>query len=337
MSFDKRMKSVSNLFTASILGLVLATVIGLGLALIYSNVISFRDPIDSNQLHSAVEENEAVRDYLEQEKDYEAHFVTITNLIREEKRQKLTETFITASIPIVILSVGLGYLLSRRLLRPVKESYESQERFIQDAAHELRNPIAAINATLENSTQNLTPTKQKNLIRTIGRQTRRLVRINEDLLYLEKTSTAEKIDEINLSELLEDVIDGFQVNLNQKKIKLKTSISPDVTKRMRATDFIKLSRNLIENAIKYSPKSSTVSIELRKEDKVMLSVVDHGIGIPNEDIDKLGERFFRASNSGEHEGSGLGLAIVGKVINTYGGDIDIQSELNKGTKINVKI
>lgn len=327
------MKSVSSLFTASILGLVVAIIVSLGVALLYSNAISFGNPVDSSELHSAVEGNDAVSEYLEQEKDYEAHFITITNLIREQKRQNIAQTFIVVSLPLLLTSVGLGYLVSRRLLRPVKDAYESQERFIQDAAHELRNPIAAINATLENSAKNLTPLKQKNLIKTIGRQTRRLVRINEDLLFLEKTSSIEEVSLINLSELLKDVIDGFRLSANQKTIKLRLKIKPNVTKRMRATDFIKLSRNIIENAIKYSPDNSTVDIEFGQSGHTYLIVKDSGIGIPADDLDKLGERFYRASNSAKYEGSGLGLAIVGKVINTYGGDLNIQSEVDKGTKV----
>ena len=335
MSIDKRMRSVSNLFTASILALVVAAMVALGAGLLYSNAISFGNPVDSNELHSAVEENEAVRDYLEQEKDYEAHFVTITNLIREEKRQNITETFILVSIPLLIISVVLGYLLSRRLLRPVKEAYESQERFLQDAAHELRNPIAAINATLENSANNMTPAKQKALMQTVQRQTRRLVKINEDLLFLEKTKSYEDIVEVNLSELLEDVIDNMKLSINKKRIHLKTKIQPGVFKRIRPNDFIKLTRNIIENSIKYSEKGASVEISLTNGDEILFTVKDTGIGIPPEDLDSLGERFFRASNSAKYDGSGLGLAIVGKVVNTYGGKLDIQSTLGKGTTVKV--
>lgn len=337
MSFDKRMKSVNRLFVASIIGVVLFAIVAMGAALIYSNTSSVGESVSSEQLYSVVEGNDSVIEYLEQEKDFEPHFITISNLIREEQRENITQTFVLTSIPLMILALILGFYVAKMLLNPVKEAYESQERFIQDAAHELRNPIAAINATLENSTHNLTPEKQKNLIKMLGRQTRRLVRINEDLLFLERTSVGEPINETNLSELLEDVIDGFQVNINDKKIKLKTNIEPNVTRRMRSTDFIKLSRNLIENAIKYSPKSSVVRVSLSGADKFILKVEDKGIGIPAKDLHKLGERFFRASNVSEHEGSGLGLAIVNKVVNTYGGDIAIQSTTGKGTKVTVNI
>lgn len=338
MTFDKRIKNTGKLFVLSVLGVVLLAIGGMGLALYSAEILTFNQDVKSSELHSVAKDNPELSAYLEQEKDYEAHFITIANLVSQDKKQDITEAFILSSIPIVIISLLAGFFVARRLLNPVKQAYESQERFLQDAAHELRNPIAAINLALENATtSNLTPAKQKELIKMIGRQTRRLVRINEDLLFLEKRQPDNEITEINLSDLLADVIEGFQIVINKRGVKLDLNAQQNVTKKMRPNDFIKLSRNLIENAIKYSPEKSTIKIVLKQNGKVNFTVQDNGVGIPQKDLKKLGERFFRAGNTGKFEGSGLGLAIVYKIVNTYGGKIDISSQIHKGTKVNVEL
>lgn len=337
MTFDKRIKSTSKLFIASIIGVVIFVIAGMGLALYSAEVITFNKQVSGNDIYSVAQGNDALVEYLEQEKDYEAHFTTMADLINQEQKRNITQAFILYSIPIVIISFIAAYFVARRLLQPVKEAYDSQERFLQDAAHELRNPIAAINLALENSAKNLTPAKQKQLIIMIGRQTRRLVRINEDLLFLERRQeVGTDIPNTNVSELLEDVIEGFQITLNKRHIKLKTSIEPTIIKLIRPNDFVKLSRNIIENAIKYSPDNSRVEISLHGNGKTELQVKDYGVGIPSKDLDKLGERFFRASNVNQFEGSGLGIAIVYKIANSYGASVDIDSKVGKGTTVKIK-
>lgn len=337
MTFEKRLKSTSKLFIASVVGVVLLAIAGMGLALYSAEVITFDKETHSQDLRDLSTNNPELTNYLEQQKEYEAHFISIANLISQDKKSSITMAFIYSAVPITIISALAAYFVARRLLQPVKEAYESQERFLQDAAHELRNPIAAINLALENSAQNMTPAKQKKLIVMIGRQTRRLVRINEDLLFLEKRQTIGKdIPHTNISELLEDVIEGFQITLNKRHIRLKTAIENKVEKQIRPNDFVKLSRNIIENAIKYSADNSQVEVTLANANRLEFVVKDNGIGIPSKDIDKLGERFFRASNVNKFEGSGLGIAIVYKIANTYGASVDIDSKVGKGTTVKIK-
>ena len=339
MTFDKRIKDTNKLFILSMMGVVLLTISGMGLALYSAEVITFGKTTKVQELHNLSKENPELSAYLIDQKSSEAHFVTIANLIANDKKSSITKAFIYSALPIIIISAFSAYLVAKRLLKPVKEAYESQERFLQDAAHELRNPIGAINIALENATTSkLSPAKEKELIKMVGRQTRRLVRINEDLLFLERRQNSDdKINETDISTLLEDVIEGFQLTLNKRNIKLKTSIAPNIVKRIRPNDFIKLTRNIIENGIKYSPDDGIVDINLSMDKKVKFTVIDNGLGIPSQDLDKLGERFFRASNTGKHEGSGLGLAIVNKIVNNYGGNIHIYSQPNKGTKVTITL
>jgi signal transduction histidine kinase len=202
---------------------------------------------------------------------------------------------------------------------------------VQDAAHELRNPLAALTAALQQ-------TKQTGpLITIFKRQTKRLIHINEDLLFLERRTKQEPI-KVNVSELLQDVIEELQPLAHKKSIQIEQKIQENVHKTIAPNDYVRLVKNIIDNALKYSPKNSNIHISQEKiKNTVTIIVEDHGIGIPATDKNSIGDRFFRASNTGEIDGTGLGLAIVKKILNSYGGSIQIESKQNSGTIVTITL
>ena len=328
--------TIQRKFVATIVGLAVSSVLVLGFILYETNAIRFNGDISSDGLHSLVSEDEAVVQYLEEEKDFEAHFITIANLVKNDQQQTLGRSLILMTLPILAIAGLVGYLVARRLLEPVQEAYESQERFIQDAAHELRNPLAAMSAAIQSAESKAT--NKGELAQTMKRQTRRLVKINEDLLFLERRSHTDELERINVSELLNDVLEDLQPAISKKKIVLSSQIHPNVEKIMHTQDFVRLAKNIVENAVKYTPKDKKISVSLKEENNQILFVVkDQGVGIPQDDLDRLGERFFRSSNVSRMDGSGLGLSIVKKILEKYNGDITITSQLKKGTKVVIKL
>lgn len=334
MTITRRFKSVKTKFVLSIVMLAILSVASFGLVLYEANTITLNKQVSSNDLSQLVQDSPAVAEYLEQEKDYEAHFISIANLVKEEQQQVITRALFVALIPALIIVTLIAYLIANYLLKPVKESFESQERFMQDAAHELRNPLAAISVALDNTPANQSNT---NLVTTLRRQTKRLVNIVEDMLFLERRKPGDKISDNNVSELLKDVIEDLTPSINSKNLKVISKIEDDLVINIDSQDFIKLSRNLIENAIKYSKDGKKIFIELVKDGKLKLTIKDNGIGIPESELNNVGERFYRAKNVGKTTGTGLGVAIVQKVLNTYGGSIKIQSQVNKGTTVTVRL
>ncbi|MDX1766028.1 MAG: HAMP domain-containing sensor histidine kinase [Candidatus Saccharimonadales bacterium] len=336
MSFiNKKFQQVRRNFVITIVSLAVASVAGLGIILYETNAIRFNNDVSSEQLHSVVAENDAVVEYLDQEKESEAHFISIANLLKSDQQQTLGRSLIFVTVPIVLAAGLAGYLIARRLLGPVQESYESQERFIQDAAHELRNPLAAMSLAIENAENKGGRT---DLTKTMTRQTKRLVRINEDLLFLERRSSSEEAVDVDLSELVQDVIEDMQVHINKKSLNMKLQIQEGVVKRMLPHDFVRLSKNIIENAIKYTPKGKKIMVTLKTDgSKVVFKVVDQGIGIPEDDLARIGERFFRSKNVSRTVGSGLGMAIVQKIVDRYGGEISLKSQINKGTTVEIHL
>lgn len=328
---ERIIKKTKNLFIATIV-LVVVSVVALSWAILQTyNFQTIGSEAHVSEIHVPSINNPEFAQYLEQEKEYQAHFITLANSIKQQEQDRLTRALAITSIIAVLAGIIIATIAAKKLTKPVIEAYESQERFVQDAAHELRNPLAALTAALQQTKQN------SPLITIFRRQTKRLININEDLLFLERRAK-QPPQNTNISDLLFDVIEEIQPIANKKNINIKTSVQKEIYKVIAPNDYVRLVKNIIDNAIKYTSKGKTVSISQQKEkNSISIIVEDQGIGIPKIDLANIGDRFFRASNTGSFHGTGLGLAIVDKILNTYGGDINIESKLNKGTKITIHL
>lgn len=323
-------KSVRNRFITTII-LVTSFVVVLSWGILQwysSNELS--TPAHISEVNKSSENNEAFASYLADQKNYEAHFLTLASDIKQQEADRVTKALAITSIIVVIMGVVVAIVVARKLVRPVEEAYLSQERFIQDAAHELRNPLAAMTAALQQADSS---TKNTQLVKTFRRQTKRLIHINEDLLFLERRSN-EKIKNVSLNELLQDVVEELQPLAVKRRIKLVVDNQNNLSKTMNTGDYVRLVKNIIDNAIKYSPDGKNIYVSQKKvKNTIKIIVIDEGIGIPKNDLSAIGGRFFRASNTGNIDGTGLGLAIVQKILNSYGGSKEITSTLGKGTKV----
>ena len=333
MNSQKNFKTIERKFFITIISLSVLSVVTLGSLLYQANTVRFGGEVSSNELQDLVQDSSAVAEYLEDQKDYEAHFITIANLTKEDQQRALGQALIITTA-IVLLFVGfMSFIIARYLLKPVEEAYASQERFMQDAAHELRNPLAAIDIALSTRTED----KDPELIDIIKRQNNRLVGIVEDLLFLERRRTGEEIPITNISTLMEDVLEDLRPSMNNKKLKLNREIQPEIMMRIDPTDFVQLAKNVLDNALKYSRHGKSIKVSLSTNGKTVLTVKDQGIGIPQDELKRIGDRFFRASNAADKPGTGLGVAIVNKILNSYGGTLEIDSQIDKGTTVKVII
>jgi signal transduction histidine kinase len=316
-------------FVATIL-IVVVIIVGLSWAILQTfNVQTIGTPAEISDIHNTATNNQEFSEYYEQQKEYEAHFVTLASSIKQQEQDRLTAALAITSIIALLIGVIVAMIAAKKLTKPVIEAYESQERFVQDAAHELRNPLAALTVALQQ-------TKQTGpLITIFRRQTKRLIHINEDLLFLERRAKQEPRP-TNISELLEDVMEELRPLANKKTIVINQEIEENIIKTISPNDYVRLVKNILDNAIKYSPVKSRVSIsQKRHKHSIVIVVTDKGIGIPLKDQSTIGDRFFRASNTGNIDGTGLGLAIVHKILNNYGGSIDFVSAENKGTTVTI--
>jgi signal transduction histidine kinase len=336
---DKKLKNIQKSFIVSIVGLVILSVLSLGTVLYATNAIDLRQDVTSSHLHSLTQNFPAVEAYLQTQKHAEPHFIKIANLVKNDQQALLGRALLFTGVPILIFSVLLAYFLARKLVRPVEQTFADHERFLQDASHEMRNPLAALYAVVQDAKADNTPAAKDKALNTIERQVKQLVKLNEDLLLIERSKTNhKKASRNNLSDLLLDVIDSELSSANKQGVTIKTNIQPGIHSIIADNDWVCVTRNLIDNAIKYSDSKKSITVSLGLHNKIItLSVKDKGIGIPMEQLDKIGERFYRATNVGRATGTGLGMAIVQQIVSSNNGTIHIESKQNRGTTTTVKL
>ena len=244
-------------------------------------------------------------------------------------------TFLYASAGISALGLLAVLLLlvlfSGRIVRPIAESYEKQKRFITDAGHELKTPIAIIQADAEVLASELN-TEDNEWITDIRRQTHRLADLTADLVYLskmEETDAALPMQSFSLTELAEETAQSFRSVARAKDRRFEASVAPDLQMSGDEKAVAKLLSILLDNAMKYSPEGGAVTLRLERAGKnARLTVRNSTAPMEPGNADRLFERFARAdaSRSSETGGFGLGLAIAKAVTEAHRGKIRAESE-----------
>lgn len=219
------------------------------------------------------------------------------------------------------------------------ESLKNQEnlrkQLTADVAHELRTPITTAQTHLEAMIEGCwEPTKER--LQSCYDEMTRISRLVRDLESLAKVESGNsKLDKsmISLMELSNNAVLDFEAELKNKD--LRTSVEGSDSKIFADKYRIdQVLMNLMSNAIKYTPEGGSINIRIReKGDSVLLEFEDNGIGIPEEELPLIFERFYRADKSRNRMtgGSGIGLAIVRSIVSAHGGTVEVRSRLNSGT------
>jgi len=232
----------------------------------------------------------------------------------------------------------------------VQKSQLIRSDFIANVSHNLKTPLVSIKGfleTIEDSAKD-DPLSQKKFIEIMKLEANKMETLIEDLLTLSRIEQQEHIlinNKVNIKKIIEDVVVLISKRIKKKKISLKVDLDED--QKFVIGDPEKLSilfLNLIDNAIKFSNPLKTIEIKILKVDEIFkkfisISIIDEGIGINEEDIHRITERFFRAENTRKLkiEGTGLGLAIVKHIINQHGGELKIISKVGLGSEFIVRL
>jgi PAS domain S-box-containing protein len=217
---------------------------------------------------------------------------------------------------------------------------ESRNAFVAHATHELRTPLTNIRLYLETVMEegNQDAAQRGKALNIINQEARRLERIVGEMLSvseIEAGSLRIKNDDVRLDVLFDELKGDYAALAEDKQIALSFSLPPKLPVMRGDRDKIVMAmHNLIGNALKYTPKGGNVSVSVKADGKQLLfSVSDNGIGISEEDAERIFERFYRAKDPRVEKitGSGLGLTLAREVIRLHGGDVTVQSELNKGS------
>ena len=220
-------------------------------------------------------------------------------------------------------------------------------QFALTVAHELRAPVAGAQSLLRTLTNGLVgefTEKQNNILQRLESRLDELLVLINDLLTLARSKNLTEdapLEKIPLQPAIQKILGQFEAMAQEKDISLHLQESGVVTNVYASEDGLAIIfTNLVSNAIKYSREGGAIKIKVEPKDQlVLVSVEDEGIGIPQESLPKIGEEFFRASNakSSGITGTGLGLSIIQQYLDHFGGDFSIDSQEGQGTTITVRL
>ncbi len=261
-----------------------------------------------------------------------------------ESNSRLTLNLIYFNLLILLLSTIGSYFFARKTMEPIEEAVEAQNRFTADASHELRTPLTAMRSEIEVSLRdkNLNINNAKKLFLSNLEEIEKLEVLSNALLKLAKHEHDEgkEFSEVSLGEIITQAYERVESLADEKLIKFKNDFI-DLSIQGEEQSLIELFVILMENSIKYSPKESTISIQIYKEkESAIVKIKDHGIGIKASDLPYIFKRFYRADTSRCKEkcdGYGLGLSIAKQIVDLHQGEISVSSKPGKGSEFIVKL
>ena len=241
--------------------------------------------------------------------------------------------------------IGHLALTFNRMLERLEKSFSMQKDFITNASHELRTPLTSINGQLEVLVmKDRSSDEYKTALVSVLDDIKSLIDLSNRLLLIARTSAEGPVnftEKIRIDEILWQAREEMRRFKKDYKINISIDNSMTDTNQMMVTGdeyLIKVAVvNIIDNACKYS-KDKTVNINLLQDGKwIEIIFRDKGIGIPENDLQKIFEPFYRSENAHTSEGSGIGLPLVNQIINNHNGSIEISSLPDKGTTVKIKL
>lgn len=243
------------------------------------------------------------------------------------------------------LSIIASYFLSKKTLEPLKESITKQVEFVQNVSHELRTPLTIIQAKQELLLQEPDAKiidKSEEIALTLN-ETKRLSKLVKDLLVLSRADS-EKIvlqkENVNIDEYIKEIIAPYieVAEMEEKKIYLNLEYKMDIM--IDTNRIYQLMIILLDNAIKYTETGDEIQINTyQKDNRCVIEVKDTGIGISEEGLKRIFERFYREDRARNREtgGTGLGLSIANMIVTAHGGTIKATHNQPKGTIFTIKL
>jgi OmpR-family two-component system manganese-sensing sensor histidine kinase len=257
-----------------------------------------------------------------------------------ERRVALIAEFddgLLAGTLLAILGSGIaGLILTRLAVRPVAKSIQTLQEFSADASHELRGPLTAIASTTDAALRDSRrdPSHDRVRFEAIADGARQMSRLTNDLLLLagSERSIERELFAIDLASMLGALEARYRERFAEAGIALTFTTDGRSILYGNPNQIERIFANLLENALRYTPRPGTVSVESsQRRGVVSITVRDSGIGIAKENLPRIFDRFWRADPARSREGSGLGLAIARALAQRHGGDVTVTSDLGQGS------
>lgn len=267
---------------------------------------------------------------------------TYLNNQYDASRMRIIGSLALFNVGVLIAGSLLSYFLARRQLQPIERALEAQNRFTADASHELRTPLTTMKTEIEVALRDdkLPAKDAKMLLESNVEEIDRLSKLVDGLLVLARNGDKPEVTLTDLAPITQKAVARFRPVAKRRDITLATQIA-DVSALAEAQHIDTILGVLLDNAIKYSPKKSTVTTALAVHDNAAcLTVHNQGPGISADDLPHIFERFYRADTSrtgGSKAGHGLGLSIAEKLAQNMNGTIAVRSSAQDGTAFTVRL
>lgn len=270
----------------------------------------------------------------------------LANVDGEEKTlNNLLQMLIIGTIILDTISILASYILSKKMMMPIYNAYKRQTEFVANASHELRTPLTIIQAKQElllQEPESKIIDKSEDINLTL-KETRRLSKMIKELMALARSDSNEYVlnkEEVNIDELIQEIVKPYTdyAKLESKTIKLELNYKKEIkVDKNKITELLII---LLDNAIKYTVENDTITIKTYSKDgKCNIEVADTGIGISDEGLKRVFERFYREDKARTREkgGTGLGLSIAHTIVTRHKGSIRAMHNKPKGTVFLVRI
>jgi heavy metal sensor kinase len=261
------------------------------------------------------------------------------------KAEQVTQHNLSERLPVVRsgdeierLSVALNHMISR-----LEEAIHGSKQFVADASHELRTPLTVMRGELESLAQDADLAGEtRERLGSVLEEVERLAEIVEGLFALSRLDAGESPGEwvrFDLAELAATTAEQMSLLAEDKEVSVVCDSSPGVTVAGDRARLKQVVVNLLDNAIKYTPRGGRVALRVTREDGyAVLEVSDTGVGIPAEALPHVFKRFFRVdrARSRDQGGAGLGLAIVKSICSAHGAEVEVRSRPGEGSSFRIR-
>ena len=259
-----------------------------------------------------------------------------------DSRGRIIGNLLMLNFAVLAAGAAGSYFLARRTMRPIEDALIAQNRFTADASHELRTPLAAMKTEIEVYLRDpkVTTDDLRELLGSNLEEIDRMSGLAEGLLTLARSDEPVHLGAVQAADVVQEACVRMQPLAKAKKIRIKTDVTP-VKLMAESSGLASIVGILLDNAIKYSPEKSEITVAVTRQDgHGLITVTDQGPGIAPADLPHIFERFYRSDTSrtkNAAHGHGLGLSIAKKLATHLRSTITVRSEQGKGTTFTLRV
>ncbi|MCA9343417.1 MAG: HAMP domain-containing histidine kinase [Candidatus Nomurabacteria bacterium] len=262
--------------------------------------------------------------------------------IIDEARAKVFIALLITNVGVLVVGGWISYILARRSLEPIEEAHASLERFTADASHELRTPISAMKSEIEVALMEskISDKDARKLLQSNLEELDVLTKLSDNLLTIARLGDQHLVlKKQNIQDIAQESIDRVLSLAEKKHILIKNQTDSKICASVNHASLVEVLVILLDNAIKYSPEKTTITVGTNKKDRnPEIFVEDQGSGIAKTDIPYIFNRFYQADtarSTQNRSGHGLGLSIAKQMTEKMNGSIKVASKWGKGSKFTI--